>query len=94
MQNLRHLTNAQIIRKRLLRFYLTFYCFMFASLFLVMKFYFEKKYIFFAVCFTWTPQILYNTYYRNNTSMPIICIIMISLNRIFLPVNKIILFIS
>ena len=77
-----------MIRKRLLRFYLTFYLFMFASLFFVMKFYFDKRYIFLAVGLTWTPQIIYNSYYKNNISLPIISIVMISLNRIFLPVNK------
>jgi len=87
IQNLRNLTNAQIIRKRLLRFYLTFYCCMFASLFFVMKFYFVKKYIFLAVGLTWIPQIIYNTIYKNNVSLPIISILMISLNRIFLPVS-------
>ncbi len=58
---------------------------MFFSLFYVMKFFFEKPYIFSAVIFTWVPQIIYNAMYKNKLSMPLMNIILVSLNKIFLP---------
>ena len=58
---------------------------MFFSLFYVMKFFFEKPYIFTAVIFTWVPQIIYNAIYKNRMSMPIMNILLTCLNKVFLP---------
>lgn len=58
---------------------------MFFSLFYVMKFFFEKPYIFLAIIFTWIPQIIYNAMYKNKISMPLINILLVCLNKVFLP---------
>ena len=59
---------------------------MFFSLFYVLKFYFDKTWIFVAVSITWIPQILNNIYRKNKLSMPFMNILLISTNRLFLPV--------
>lgn len=79
------MNDQSLLRKKLVQFYLMFYLVMFFSLFYVMKFYFEKPYIFFAVIFTWIPQIIFNMIYKNRMSLPIMNILLTSLNKVFLP---------
>ncbi len=50
-----------------------------------MKFYFEKPYILFATILTWIPQIILNAVNKNKISMPIMNILLTSLNKLFLP---------
>ena len=72
----------------MMKYYVIFYIFIFLSLFLVTKFYFIKSYIFVTVLFTWIPQIIYNSYYNNRTSLPLINVILMSLNKLMIPVNN------
>lgn len=84
-QNSRYMYDAAMIRKKLVQFYFTFYIIMFFSLFYVMRFYFDKTYIFYALLLTWMPQIIYNAIYKNRMSMPLINIFLNSLNKVLLP---------
>jgi hypothetical protein len=81
----RYLNDPIIMRKKLIQFYFVFYIVMFFSLFYVMKFYFEKKYIFCAICLTWIPQIIFNCITKNRISMPGVNILLTSINKMFLP---------
>jgi hypothetical protein len=63
---------------------------MFIGLFFLTKFYFEKNYIYISILLTWIPQIIFNYLYNNYTSLPIINIIIISINKVSIPVNKLI----
>jgi len=85
-QNITDVQDINNIRKKLIQFYITFYIFLFLSLFFVTKFYFEQMYIAIAVIVTWLPQIIYNIVYKNRTSMPIITIILNTINKLFIPV--------
>jgi hypothetical protein len=85
-QNIGELNNPNQIRKRLIKFYITFYIFLFLSLVFVTKFYFEKIYIIAAFIITWIPQIIHNAVYRNQISLPLITIFLNSLNKVIIPV--------
>lgn len=85
MKNSRLFSDPHLLRKKLVQFYFLFYLIMFFSLFYVMKFFFEKPYILIAISGTWIPQIIYNVIYNNRMSMPMINIILFSLNKMFLP---------
>lgn len=58
---------------------------MFVGLFFLTKFYFEKRYIYVSVFLTWTPQIIFNFFSKNYTSMPLINILIMSINKISIP---------
>jgi hypothetical protein len=85
IKNIRLYSDPHLLRKKLVQFYFMFYLVMFFSLFYVMKFFFEKPYILIAISGTWIPQIVYNVIYNNRMSMPIINIVLLSLNKLFLP---------
>jgi len=85
-QNLAELNDMNNVRVKLIKFYITFYIFLFLSLFFVTKFYFEQVYIAIAVVVTWLPQIYYNVYYKNRSSMPVVNIILNTINKLFIPV--------
>jgi transmembrane E3 ubiquitin-protein ligase len=82
---MRYASDQAILRKKLIQFYFMFYVIMFFSLFYVMKFFFEKPYIFTAIVLTWIPQIIYNAIYKNRLSMPLMNIILMGVNKVFLP---------
>jgi len=86
-QFLQGLPNPATMRKKLIKFYLIFYVFLFLSLFFVTKFYFEKTYIVIAVSLSWIPQIVHNLVKRNNVSMPLYSILMNSINKLIFPVK-------
>jgi hypothetical protein len=88
-QNNRLFQDPQAIRRKLVQFYFTFYVSMFVSLFYVLKFYFDKMWIFAAISVTWLPQIIKNVTSNNRLSMPLINIILFSVNRLVIPVMKI-----
>lgn len=77
------MNDPEILRKKLMQFYATFYVIIFISLFYVRNFYFEKTYIFFAINLTWIPQIVHNAAFKNKLSFPLIYIFATSLNKIF-----------
>lgn len=85
IKNVRLYSEPHLLRKKLVQFYFMFYLIMFFSLFYVMKFFFEKPYILVAISGTWIPQIIYNAIYNNRMSMPIVNIVLLSLNKLFLP---------
>lgn len=80
-----HIENQDpsVLRLKLLQFYFVFYFVLFISLFFVLKFYFSKNYIIAGFLFMWTPQILYNVKENNRVSLPLVFLIVTSLNRIF-----------
>ena len=70
-------------RKKIIQFCLIFYVTILFSFIFVMKCYYSPPLILFSYIFTWLPQVLYNIYYKNRVSFPIIYIIGVILNRIF-----------
>ena len=76
-------TDPIILRRKLMQFYFMFYFIMFFSFFFVLKFYFNKTYIIFALLFTWIPQIVYNVIYHNKISLPLSFIFIVCISRIF-----------
>ena len=76
-------TEAIILRRKLMQFYLNFYVIMFVSFFYVLKFYFDKPYTLCSVCLTWLPQIAYNTYYQNKKSLPLTYYGTVLLSKLF-----------
>lgn len=87
-KNARFFHDPQALKKKLLQFYCIFYFFMFMSLFYVVKFYFVKEYILAAITMTWIPQIIHNAMTRNRTSLPLLYIFVISVNKVIVPVYK------
>jgi hypothetical protein len=85
-QNIEDLNDLNIVRKKLIKFYLTFYVMLFSSFFLVFKFYFEPEYIAIALILTWIPQIFHNAFYNNQAGIPLINILLISLNKLVIPI--------
>jgi hypothetical protein len=85
-QNIAELNDINTIRKKLVKFYITFYVFLFLSLFFVTKFYFEEAYILLALIITWSPQIIYNSLYNNRVSLPLINIFLNTFNKILIPI--------
>lgn len=83
--NAEFINNPASIRSRLLKFYITFYVFLFMSIFFVTKFYFVKPYIIGAIAITWIPQIVHNFYNKNQASLPIIVIFTNTLNKVLIP---------
>ena len=79
------LADINLIKRKLIQLYFTFYLGMFFSLFFVTKFFFYKPYIIFGILLTWTPQILFNIYHNNRISLPWSYIILTSIYRLFIP---------
>ena len=79
------LADINLIKRKLIQLYFTFYLGMFFSLFFVTKFFFYKPYIIFGILLTWTPQIIFNIYYNNRISLPWSYIILTSIYRLFIP---------
>jgi hypothetical protein len=89
MQNTRYFNDPILIRKKLVQFYFIFYISMFVSIFYINYFYFDKLWIFISISLMWIPQIIKNTYTNNRTSLPVLSILIITLNRMIIPVYKI-----
>lgn len=85
-QNINNHYDTFEMRRKMMKYYVIFYFFIFLSLFLVTKFYFIKYYIFGAVFLTWIPQIIFNITKNNKTSLPLINVILMSLNKLMVPV--------
>jgi hypothetical protein len=79
------LVDINLIKRKLIQLYFTFYLGMFFSLFFVTKFFFYKPYIIIGILLTWTPQIIFNIYYDNRISLPWSYIILTSIYRLFIP---------
>jgi hypothetical protein len=86
-QNVNNRYDSFEMRRKMMKYYVIFYVFIFLSLFLVTKFYFIKMYIFITVITTWLPQIIFNFINNNKTSLPLVCVIIMSLNKIMIPVK-------
>lgn len=85
-QNINNRFDTFEMRRKMMKYYIIFYIFIFLSLFMVTKFYFVKSYIFASVAFTWLPQIIFNFTNNNKLSLPLINVILISLNKVLIPV--------
>jgi hypothetical protein len=86
-QNVNNRYDSFEMRRKMMKYYVIFYVFIFLSLFLVTKFYFIKMYILITVSITWLPQIIFNFINNNKTSLPMVCVIIMSLNKIMIPVK-------
>ena len=79
-----HLINDVLsYRKKIIQFCILFYITILFSFLFVMKCFYSPPFIIFSFVITWLPQILFNIYYKNRVSFPIIYIIGVLLNRIF-----------
>lgn len=76
-------TEAIILRRKLMQFYLNFYVIMFISFFYVLKFYFDKPYTLGLICLTWLPQVMYNIYYQNKKSLPLVYYVTVIVSKMF-----------
>ena len=86
-QNVNNRYDSFEMRRKMMKYYVIFYVFIFLSLFLVTKFYFIKMYILITVSITWLPQIIFNFINYNKNSLPMVCVIIMSLNKIMIPVK-------
>jgi len=88
-QNIRYTSDTILLRRKLFRLYAIIYFSIFISIFFLMRFLFEKEFIFLGVFFTILPQIGHNLVEKNRICMPLLNIFLYSLNKLFLPVIKI-----
>ena len=83
-ENNKHfLNNYEIFKKRIVRFYILSYITLFIMLYFMVDFIFNIYLNLLYTIFTWLPQIIYNCYYYNRTSLPLSYIIINSLFRLF-----------
>ena len=83
-ENNRHfLYNFEIFKKRTVRFYIISYITLFFMLYFMPDFLFNEYLNILNTIFTWLPQIIYNCYKYNRTSLPLNYIIINSLLRLF-----------
>ena len=75
--------NYEIYRKKIIRFYLLSYLILFFMLNYMVDFIFNVYISIIIIMLTWLPQIVYNFYYYNRTSLPYNYIIINSLFRLF-----------
>ena len=79
-----HLINDVLsYRKKIIQFCFIFYVTILFSFIFVMRCYYSPPFILFSFILVWLPQIIFNIYYKNRVSFPIIYIIGVVLNRIF-----------
>jgi hypothetical protein len=86
-QNIRLNSDSMLLRRKLFRLYAIIYFSIFVSIFFVMRFLFEKKFIFLALFLTFLPQIGHNMLERNRICMPLLNVFLYSINKMFLPVS-------
>jgi len=70
-------------RKQIIKFCFILHLLILFSFLFVAKFYYSPSFIFFNFIMVWIPQIIFNIYYKNRVSFPILYNISIILNRIF-----------
>jgi hypothetical protein len=79
-----HLVNDTLnYRKQIIRFCFILYLLILFSFLFVAKFYYSPSFICFNFIMIWFPQIIFNIYYKNRISFPILYDISIIMNRIF-----------
>lgn len=83
LKNKEYLNNFEIFRKRTVRLYLMSYLSLFILLIFVVDLMFNIYLTIFITILTWLPQIIYNSYYYNRTSLPYAYIIINSIFRLF-----------
>lgn len=83
VKNQNILNNYEIFRKKSVRFYLLSYFILFLLLFFMIDVIFNIYMSILCIIFTWLPQIIFNFYYYNRTSLPYSYIIINSLLRLF-----------
>lgn len=79
----RQLLSAESLQRQKIRFYLLFYLFFFISILSINKFFYQKIFIFFLAFFLWIPQIIDNLRFNNNISLPLIYVLIVTLDRLF-----------
>ena len=70
-------------RKQIIKYCFILYLFILFSFLFAAKFYYSPTFIFFNFIMIWLPQIIFNIYYKNRISFPILYDISIIMNRIF-----------
>ena len=83
LKNKEFLNNFEIFRKRTVRLYLISYLSLFILLIFMVDLIFNAYLTIFIIILTWLPQIIYNSYYYNRTSLPYSYIIINSIYRLF-----------
>ena len=70
-------------RKQIIKYCFILYLLILFSFLFVAKFYYSPSFILFNFIMIWLPQIIFNIYYKNRISFPILYNISIIMNRIF-----------
>ena len=83
VKNQNILNNYEIFRKKSVKFYLLSYFILFLLLLFMIDVIFNIYMSILCIIFTWLPQIIFNFYYYNRTSLPYSYIIINSLLRLF-----------
>ena len=83
LKNKEYLNNFEIFRKRTVRLYLMSYLSLFILLIFIVDLMFNIYLTIVIIILTWLPQIIYNSYYYNRTSLPYTYIIINSIFRLF-----------
>ena len=83
IKNKDYINNYIIFRKRTVRFYILSYLVLFFMLIFMDNLIFNIYLSILYIILTWLPQIIYNSYYYNRTSLPYSYIIINSLLRLF-----------
>ena len=67
------------------RFYIVFYAIFFCSFFILIKAFYDKVYITVMLLMLWLPQIVFNIIKNNKVGLPLIYVLICTLDRIGLP---------
>ena len=78
---------SYLLRKTVMKFFLLIYFILTISLFLVLKFYIMSPYIYSIITLTWIPQIIHNIWTNNRVSLPLVNVILMSINKLGFPVR-------
>ena len=74
-----------IFLRKKLRFYICFYALVFSSFFMLLKAYYDKTCITVMIVTLWLPQIIFNYIRNNKVGLPLIYILICTVDRMALP---------
>lgn len=78
-------TQHDIFLRSKFRFYIVFYAIFFCSFFILIKAFYDKVYITIIFLVLWLPQIVFNVINNNKVGLPLIYVLICTLDRIGLP---------
>ena len=75
----------EIFLRKKLRFYICFYALVFSSFFMLLKAYYDKTYITIIIVMLWLPQLIFNCIRNNKVGLPLMYILICTVDRMALP---------